>query len=419
MCPTNNMGRIANYTKTISQYFTASLIPMVLNLAINPLVAIYMEPEDFAITGYFLSFTTLVSPIIAFYMIHYYNKRYFELDDAGRSHMYALVFKMLIFFSAIVTGVCTLAIYLYIKQQSEISFATYPYLYMVMLVVPLTGIYNLQLAKYKMERKSKQFMNISVMKGVLGVVLTLLFVVIIPWGAFGKLLGPLLLEIAYFAYILVKNKDVWKVKNTFSEVKPILLFCWPLVLGASLGYFSNGYDKAVLATLGNNTEFGYYCVGASIAGYLTLFTSSLSATFQPDIYEAIIKDNRPKLFKVAALQWVMILGVVILFIAFCPLVIKILTAGRYMQSTGYARLLACVCLANSIYYIINDYTIARGLPRFYLYTTIIGSGLIILCIPIFVDWLGYYGGALANIASFVALSIINLILLLIHKTFQH
>lgn len=413
------MGRIANYTKTISQYFTASLIPMVLNLAINPLVAIYMEPEDFAITGYFLSFTTLVSPIIAFYMIHYYNKRYFELDDAGRSHMYALVFKMLIFFSAIVTGVCTLAIYLYIKQQSEISFATYPYLYMVMLVVPLTGIYNLQLAKYKMERKSKQFMNISVMKGVLGVVLTLLFVVIIPWGAFGKLLELLLLEIAYFAYILVKNKDVWKVKNTFSEVKPILLFCCPLVVGASLGYFSNGYDKAVLATLGNNTEFGYYCVGGSIAGYLSLFTSSLSATFQPDIYEAIIKDNKPKIFKVAALQWGMILGVVILFIAFCPLIIKILTAGRYLQSTGYARLLACVCLANSIYYIINDYTIARGVPRFNLYTTIIGSGLIILCMPIFVDWLGYYGGALANIASFVALSIINLLFLLAHKAFKH
>lgn len=413
------MGRIANYTKTISQYFTASLIPMVLNLAINPLVAIYMEPEDFAITGYFLSFTTLVSPIIAFYMIHYYNKRYFELDDEGRSHMYALVFKMLIFFSAIVTGVCTLAIYLYIKQQSEISFATYPYLYMVMLVVPLTGIYNLQLAKYKMERKSKQFMNISVMKGVLGVVLTLLFVVIFPWGAFGKLLELLLLEIAYFAYILVKNKDVWKVKNTFSEVRPILLFCCPLVVGASLGYFSNGYDKAVLATLGNNTEFGYYCVGGSIAGYLSLFTSSLSATFQPDVYEAIIKDNKPKLFKVAALQWVMILGVVVLFIAFCPLIIKILTAGRYLQSTGYARLLACVCLANSIYYIINDYTIARGVPRFNLYTTIIGSGLIILCMPIFVDWLGYYGGALANIASFVALSIINLLFLLAHKAFKH
>lgn len=417
--PINSMGRIANYTKTISQYFTASLIPMVLNLAINPLVAIYMEPEDFAITGYFLSFTTLVSPIIAFYMIHYYNKRYFELDDAGRSHMYALVFKMLIFFSAIVTGVCTLAIYLYIKQQSEISFATYPYLYMVMLVVPLTGIYNLQLAKYKMERKSKQFMNISVMKGVLGVVLTLLFVVIIPWGAFGKLLELLLLEIAYFAYILVKNKDVWKVRNTFSEVRPILLFCCPLVVGASLGYFSNGYDKAVLATLGNNTEFGYYCVGGSIAGYLSLFTSSLSATFQPDIYEAIIKDNKPKLFKVAALQWGMILGVVVLFIAFCPLIIKILTAGRYLQSTGYARLLACVCLANSIYYIINDYTIARGVPRFNLYTTIIGSGLIILCMPIFVDWLGYYGGALANIASFVALSIINLLFLLAHKAFKH
>ena len=409
------MERIANYIKIISQYFTASLIPMVLNLAINPLVAIYMEPEDFAITGYFLSFTSLVSPIIAFYLIHYYNKCYFELDENGREHMRALIFKMLIFFSAIVTIICTVAIYLYIKSHPEIHFESYPYLYMVMLVIPLTGIYNLQLAQYKMERKSKQYMNLSVTKGIIGTIFTLLFVVIIPWRAFGKLLGPMLIEIAFFTYILYLNKDIWKVKNSLSEIKPVLLFCWPLVVGASLGYFSNGYDKAILATLGNDTEFGYYCVGGSIAGYLSLFTASLSATFQPDIYEAIIKNNKSKLIKVAFLRWGLTLLIVIMFIVFCPLIIKILTAGRYMQATGYARLLACVCLVNCIYYIINDYTIARGLPKFYLYTTVIGTGLIIICMPIFVNWLGYYGGALANIASFITLALINIILLIIYN----
>lgn len=288
-----------------------------------------------------------------------------------------------------------------------------------MLAIPLTGIYNLQLAQYKMERKSKQFMNLSVTKGILGVAFTLLFVVLIRWGAFGKLLGPFLLEIACFIYILIKNKDVWKIKNSFSEIKPVLLFCWPLVIGASLGYFSNGYDKTILATLGDNTEFGYYCVGTSIAGYLSLFTTSMSATFQPDIYEAIIKDNKPKLLKVAGLQWVLTICVVAVFILFCPLIIRILTAGRYMESTGYAQISACICVASAIYYVINDYTIARGLPRFYLYTTIIGSILIILCMPIFVNWLGYYGGALANITSFIALSIINLLLLLIHNTYKH
>ena len=87
------------HVKTLTTYFSASLIPVILNLAINPLVSLSMNPEDFAIVGYFTSYSTLLSPIIAFYMIFYYNKRYFELDVQGRNSLYALVFKSLIFFS--------------------------------------------------------------------------------------------------------------------------------------------------------------------------------------------------------------------------------------------------------------------------------------------------------------------------------
>ena len=68
-----SLQSIKGYIAQLSQYFSASLIPMLLNLLINPLVALNMDPEDFAITGYFTSFTTLIGPIIAFYMIHYYN----------------------------------------------------------------------------------------------------------------------------------------------------------------------------------------------------------------------------------------------------------------------------------------------------------------------------------------------------------
>ena len=197
-------------------------------------------------------------------------------------------------------------------------------------------------------------------------------------------------------------------------MKPILIFCLPLVIGAALGYFSNGYDKTAVARLGDDKEFGYYCVAANIATYLGLFTSSLSATFQPDIYEAIIKNNKSKLLKVAALRWVLTFGVVIVFILFCPLIIKILTAGRYMQSTDYARVFACTSLFSSIYYIINDYTIARGHPSFYLYTTILGSALVVLIMPFFIRMFGYFGGALANVVSFIGLSVINLLLLYFH-----
>ena len=406
-----NLPSFGGYFKQLSHYFSASLIPMLLSLAINPLVSMYMDPEDFAITGYYTSFATLISPIIAFYMIHYYNKRYFELDELGRIHLHALLFKSLIFFSFVVSFVCLLALLIYVEDFTDNNFATFPYLYMAVMVIPFTGLYNLELAEYKMERKSKQYMNFSLFKGIALVAATLLFVVFIKWGAFGKLLGPLLLEILFFVYLLLRHKKVWKIKTTFSELLEVLKFCWPLALGAALGYFSNGYDKTVLETLGNNTEFGYYCVGASIAAYLGVFTTSISATFQPDTYEAIIKDNRRKLLKVVGVRFALTLVVVLGFILFCPLAVYLLTAGRYMDSVPYARILACVALTNSIYYIINDYSIARGKPKLYLYTTVIGSLLIIVLMPFFVNWFGYNGGAIMNVLSFVILSVVNLILL--------
>ncbi len=406
-------NNLRSYFKPLSRYFNASLIPMLLNLAINPLVSLNMNPEDFAITGYFTSFNTLISPIIAFYLIHYYNKRYFEMKEDDRKHLWTVLFKSLIFFSFAASILCLVSLLLYIKFVSECTFPTFPYLYMAVMTIPFTGIYNLELADYKMKRESHAYMNLSLARGVLGVACTVLFVVIIKWGAFGKLLGPMLIEIFVFIFLLYKHRDVWQIKTETKELLPILKFCWPLALGAALGYFSNGYDKTVLESLGNVTEFGYYCVGTSIAAYLGVFTTSISATFQPDTYEAIIKDNKRKLIKVVGVRWGLTLVVVMAFILFCPLVIKVLTAGKYMASVPYARIFALVSLTNSIYYIINDYSIAKGKPQYYLITTILGSLVITYCMPLFVDKWSYSGGAVMNVLSFIILSLINILLLCI------
>ena len=409
------MVNIKGYIKQLSHYFSASLIPMLLNLLVNPLVSLNMDPEDFAIAGYFTSFTALISPIIAFYMLHYYNKRYFELDENGREHLRTVLYKSLIFFSFGVTIICLLILLVYIKYFADTNFETFPYLYMAVMAIPFSGIYNLELADYKMRRQSKQYLNLSLVRGIGAVMLMVLFVVLFKWGATGKLFAALLIEVLVFIYLFIKHLDVWKIKTKVKELLPVLKFCWPLALGAALGYFSNGYDKVVLEPLGNVDEFGYYCVGISIAAYLSVFTSSISATFQPDTYEAIIKDDRKKLFKVIMLRLALTLAVVLLFVLFCPLVVRLLTAGKYMAAVPYAKISAFVALTSSIYYIINDYSIARGKPHLYLITTVFGSAAIIGLMPVFVNCFSYSGAALMNVLSFVLLFIINFLLIIITK----
>lgn len=406
------MLNIKGYIKQLSHYFSASLIPMLLSLLINPLVALNMDPEDFAIVGYFTSFSTLIAPVIAFYMIHFYNKRYFELDEQGREHLRALLYKALISFSFGVTAVCLVVLLIYVKFVADIDFKTFPYLYMAVMAIPFTGIYNLELTDYKMRRESKPFLYLSVAKGVVSVLMILLFVVLLKWGATGKLLAPLVVEIGFFIYLLLKHIDIWKIKTTVRELQPVLKFCWPLALGAALGYFSNGYDKAMLEPLGNVDEFGYYCVGISIAAYLSVFTTSISSTFQPDTYESIIQNDTKRFVKVVAVRIGLTLVVVAAFVLLCPLVVKILTAGKYMAAVPYARISAFVALTSSIYYLINDYSIAKGRPQLYLITTAIGVMAIVGLMPVFVQHFSYAGGAMMNVLSFVLLFIINWALLI-------
>ena len=64
----------------IIAYFGASLVPMLLNLLINPLISLNMDPEDFAVVGYYTSFNALITPLISFYFVQFYIKRYYELE---------------------------------------------------------------------------------------------------------------------------------------------------------------------------------------------------------------------------------------------------------------------------------------------------------------------------------------------------
>jgi O-antigen/teichoic acid export membrane protein len=284
---------------------------------------------------------------------------------------------------------------------------------MSVLTIPFTGIYSLELADYKMKRMSRSDFNLSLLKGVGSVLAVLIFVVLLHWGATGRLFATLFDDVSVFLYLLFKHKDVWKIKTNLKELKTVLMFCWPLALGAALGYFSNGYDKSVLEPIGNIDEYGYYCVGLSIAGYLGIFTSTISATFQPDTYEAIISGNISRIFKIASLRLGLTLLVVAIFLLFCPLVVRILTAGKYLAAVPYARIMSISAVTSSAYYIINDYSIAKGKPYMYLITTILGSIVIIFLMPVFVCNFSYIGGALMNVLSFVIFLVINLMLLVL------
>lgn len=407
-----DFSRYAKYTKTIGQYFGASLIPMLVSLAINPLVAMNMNPEDYAVVGYYTSFSTLLSPLILFYMLHYYTKCYFEVDEEGRKRLRGMLVKALIWFSGIITLCCLVGLFGYISlfnQESSIPF--YPYALLSIGALPITGLYSLMLTDLRMSRQSGRYLRVSLTACFLLTSLTLLFVVLCKYGAIGKLLAPLIANLVFFIYACFYYRESFKVPFDKQKFKGMLKFCFPLTIAAMLGFFSNGYDRVFLERLGDHAELGYYSVGVSMASYISVFQSAIGNTFQPDLFQAIAQRNRKQLTRVIVLLVGSTACVVLVFIVAAPLVVQILTAGRYMMSVKYTQIIALSTLTSAMYYTVSQITIALGKSKITLATKIITTLVSIMMFSVLINHYAYMGAAWGLVFSFLVSLVVNLLLL--------
>lgn len=415
----NNLDfkKLLKYFGDIGIYLSASLIPMILNLAMNPLVALNMTPRDYAITGYYNSFNTLISPLIVFYMLHYYVKRFYEIDAEERLKLKATIFKGLIFFSgflSIISFFFILGYVLLFNGNSELPI--YPYLLLSVFSLPLTGIYTLMLTDYKMNKDSKSYFRLSVSNGVLAILLVFLFVVILKLGAIGKMLAPFLTNLFLFILCCYLNRKLFKIKFDSQRFRDLLVFCTPLTIAAMLGFFSNGFDRVFLERIGDVTEYGYYIVGFQMAGYLSVFGTAIGATFQPDLFESIVKRNFHKTAKIVGLTLFLTSIVVISFILLAPFLVNILTAGRYILSTKYTQIIALSTITSMMYFSISQITVALGKTKITLYNKILTSVLIVTMFYELITHYQFMGAAWGIVLSFVISFLGNVLLLYIFKT---
>ena len=398
-------------------YFMASLVPMVLSLAANPLLASNLSPEDYSIIGYYSAFTVLFTPFVTFYLLNYYTKRYYELTPDRRNILRGTLVRALSTMSFLLAALSLMFLYIYMSffnAESEIRFL--PYALLANVSIPLTGVYSLALVDYRMRRDSKGFFRLSVCNGVLGVALALLLVVVFRLGAFGRLSATSLAALLVFLFLMYRNRDVWRMPFGWDILWKSVRFCSPLVVAAMLGFFSNGYDKVMLERNGDLHSLGIYTVGFSIASYISVFSNSINDTFQPDIFESVVSRDFRRCFRFVLLKLSLMTVLAALFILVSPLVVRILTAGRYMESLPYANIIALSSITSMMYYSMSQVTIALGYTYVTLANKVLGSVLSIASFYFLITRFGATGAAWGTVLSYLYFFLGNaLMVAIVHK----
>lgn len=284
----NNISRLKN----VSLYFSASLIQGLISLAINPLIAMNMSYYDYALTGFYTSFNSLILPLLNLMFGQYFNRHYFKLNsEEERNDLAAKLVSTRLIFNLFEIVFILMVFHMYAKIQN-IEFPVYPYAIITFSTIIFNNIYDFYLLKLKMSKKANSFFKMSLINTALLSGLSLLLVVGFKLGALGKLGASLFTSVILFTYLLPRlTKKIIIDRKIFIDA---FKFTWPLIIAGSLGYFFTGVDRAFLLTLDDTVQLGLYNVAVSISGYMMMFQSSLNNTFQPDIFEAVIKKIKKK-----------------------------------------------------------------------------------------------------------------------------
>lgn len=408
----SDTSRIKTYIGTAGTYLTATLISSLLSVLINPLMAMNLSPEDYAVSTYYSSFGVLYGPVLGFFITDYYLRKYYLLSKEDLFKLKGNIIKIFLGFSGTVSIVCLLVLFAFVKG-THVSFDFMPYALLAVLHSYVALFFTFQLAEYKIARNAQAYFRASVLWGILGAGISLLLVVVFKFGAVGKMSATFLGSFFPFIWCLNKNKEYLKVKFDKQIFKQIFLYGYPLVLAAMLSYFTNGYDKVLLERGGDIETLGYYSVACSMAAYINVFANAIKSTFQPDMYKAISQKSVKKVIGVALLVISSVGVVVLLFIIFCPWLIRILTAGRYVQSTQMSRIVSLSVLTSTIYYQVSQFTYGTGHSKLTLINKIIGTAINIALINILINKYGAIGAAWSIVLGFLVFAIGNVLLLFV------
>ena len=397
-------AKYSAYIKNSSVYLLATIISSIIGVAINPLLALNLSPEDYAIVGYYTGYSTLFTPLIGFFMVDYYLRHRYTLSSDDLH-----VLK-----SGIVSLLCLIGLYIYVLL-SNVGIPFFPYALLTILQAYTGLLFAFKTAEYKIDGNSKAFFRYSVINAIANSVIAILFVVVFKGGALGKTLGTFVVSTSFFVYIIYTYRKDFRFKFDKERVISIVKYSTPLVIAGMLGFFSGGYDRVILEKQGDIYTLGIYSVAVQMSGYLNVFAVAIKSTFQPDIYKAIAEKNLSKLVKKICVIIAVVTVIVLLFIILCPIIIHLLTAGRYDESTRLTQILSLSVITSTIYYQISQVTYGSGLSNLTLINKIIGSVFSFILFSLMVPCYGVLGVAWSVVLCFIFYAIGNLILLYIYR----
>ena len=266
---------------------------------------------------------------------------------------------------------------------------------------PANALAGFLIELLRLGRKPWVYAGLAVVNLLLGVGLSILFVVGLGWGVDGAFGGPLL------AAVLILPAGFWATRKLLAPgisrawLRKLLHIGLPLIPAALGGWLIAYSNRYFLLHYGSASDVGLLAVGNKASAPLVLFTSAFLTAWGPFAF-SIQKQENARLVYAKALTYFWIVagtGVVIVTL-FAREMLLVFTTSSYLGGAAVSGLMALQLAADATYYIVSIGTVLAKRTHLLAYSVPIAAAAAVVFNLLLVPRFYYVGAALAAMLAY-------------------
>jgi len=265
----------------------------------------------------------------------------------------------------------------------------------------LTRFFSLIL---RMQEKAFLFSMSQIWPKLINIVLLIAFVFFYEDKHFIHLLFALAISSLMACLVFAWNtKNEWFSKENlnlrFVELKPLLLFGMPLVVGGIAFWGLNSIDRIFLKTYSTFTELGIYSIATSFAAIAIIVQSIFSTVWAPTVYKWV-KENK-NLDKINDISWYLTI-IIVFIISLVGLFANVIALVLPEQYNAVQYIVMPALIAPLLYTLSETTVVGIGISRKSYFSLYASLGALLAAILLNFVLTPHYGALGASISSGLA-----------------
>ncbi len=412
------LKRLAGQT---ALYGFSSVVPRLLNYLLFPFhTRVFINPGEYGVITELYAYMALLLILLTYGMETGFFR--FASKEKGTDTTYSTAFFSLLTTSSIFFVV----VYLFSPSISaSLGYVDFPeYITYLAAIIAIDAFSAIPFAKLRLQNRALTFAFVKIASVSLNVILNIFFLYFVPKS---ELLSSMFIgnreSLIHFVFlsnllssglsvlILLMLPNLLPSTFSFSRLKELLIYSFPLLVGGLGGTTNESFDRIFLKHLISTDndplyELGIYGSNVKLAVLMVLFIQMYRYAAEPFFFSQEGKKDSKTMYANLLNYFVVFSLLIFLGVGLFTDIFQFLGGSEYREGLGVVPILLLANLFNGIFFNLSIWYKLTNRTWFGVLYTFSGALVTLVLYFSLIPLIGYYGAAVARLVCYIFMCVI-------------